>query len=326
MSAAGASGASPGLGRGQLLAVYLLTPALLVVALLDRTLAGGALRDALPSSPAAVPYYTLVFGVPHVLASFFLLADRELANGAARVVWPSALLATIAALAAVTWLDQRSLNLALVTTTMVHVLGQQTGLAAGQAGLRAAGAPRGVGAWRWLLASAGLAVGVAVGGEMLAPVVDVPQPWLLAGCACLLVSTPLAGWLGYAARRRGGDVRALLSIQATVVAGYGLLMLGYPIFGVWLFRFVHDVTAFMVYGTVARTRAQAAPGANRLYALFGLRAPWVGWALWPLAAAMTALGALLPSVFFIAVVWTHYLAEHRLWRGGSPLRRWLPMH
>lgn len=321
------SAARAGLGRRQLLAVYLLTPVLLAVGVVDSAVGGGVLRDALPSSPAAWPFYTLVFGVPHVLASFFLLADRELASGAARVVWPSAALATVAALAAVTWLDQRQLGLAMVATTMVHVLGQQTGLAAGQAGLRAAGAPRGVGVWRLLLAGAGLAAGVAVGGEALAPVVDAPQPWLEAAGWCLLASTPLAGWLGYAARRRGGDVRALLSIQSTVVVGYGLLWLGYPVLCVWLFRFVHDLTAFMVYGTVARTRALAAPGANRLYALLGLRPSWVGWALWPLAAVLTALGALvLPAVFFIALVWAHYLAEHRLWRGGSPLRRWLPMH
>jgi hypothetical protein len=322
----GPADAAPALGRGQLLSVYLLTPTLLAVGLLDGWWGGGAIRDALPSSPAALPFYTLVFGIPHVLAGFFLLADRDLARDTRRIVWPSMALAGAAALAAVAFLDPRQLGLAMVVTTMVHVLGQQTGLAAGQAGLRAAGAPRGVGLWRALLAGTGLAAGAAVGGESLVPVVDSPQLWLQAAGVFLLVSTPLAAWLGYAARRRGGDVRALLSIQATITAGYGLLLFGYPVLCLWLFRFVHDVTAFMVYGTVARTRALAAPRSNRLYALLGLRGAWLGWALWPLASVLTALGAVvLPPVFFIAVVWAHYLAEHRLWRRGSPLRQWLPM-
>lgn len=322
----GSAAVAPGLGRGTLLSVYLLTPALLAVALFDGWVSGGAIRDALPSSPAALPFYTLVFGIPHVLASFFLLADRDLARDASRIVLPSAAVASAAALAAVAFMDTRQLGLAMVVTTMVHVLGQQTGLAAGQAGLRAAGAPRGVGLWRALLAGTGLAAGAAVGGESLVSVVDSPQHWLLAAGVCLLASTPLAAWLGYTASRRGGDVRALLSIQATIVTGYGLLLLGYPVLCIWLFRFVHDVTAFMVYGTVARTRALAAPRANRLYDWLGLRGAWLGWALWPLAIALTALGAiLLPHVFFIAVVWAHYLAEHRLWRRGSPLRQWLPM-
>jgi hypothetical protein len=316
----------PGLSRQQLLAVYVLTPLLLAMVVLDLGAFHGRLREMLPHSPAALPIYSVVFGFPHVIASFFFLGDRDLARDAMPVLLPSAVLASVAALIALSILDSRQVGLALILTTMVHVLGQQTGMAAGQAGLNRAGWRGATLVWRILLAGVGCAAATAIGGEAMVAVVEFPDPWLLMAGICLLLSTPLAAWLAYRARQHGGDVRALLSMQLTAVGGYALVMLGYPLLSIWLFRFVHDVTAFMVYGTVANTRARAAPGANRLYALIGLRGALTGWMLWPMAIALTYLASLaVPVVALVALTWTHYLAEHRIWRHGSPLRKWLPL-
>jgi len=321
------AGGTKGLSRQQLLAVYALTPLLVTMVALDLGAFQGRLRELLPQSPAALPIYSIVFGFPHVIASFFFVGDRELARDAMPVLLPSALLALVAAFAAMSLLDSRQVGLALILTTMVHVLGQQTGMAAGQAGLtRTAGWRAATLAWRVLLAGVGCGAATAIGGEAMVAVVEFPDAWLLMAGVCLLLSTPLAAWLAYRARQHGGDVRALMSMQLTAMGGYALVLLGYPLLSIWLFRFVHDVTAFMVYGTLANTRASAAPGGNRLYSLLGLRSALTGWMLWPMAIVLTYLASLaVPVVALMALTWTHYLAEHRIWRHGSPLRKWLPL-
>jgi hypothetical protein len=315
---------APGPSRRQMLAVYALTPLLMAMVALDLGAFQGRLRDVLPQSPAALPVYSLVFGFPHVLASFFLLGDRELARGAMPMIWPSALLASVATVLALSLLDARQIGMVLILTTMVHVVGQQTGMAAGQAGLPRSRWRLAALLWRVLMAGVGCAAGAAIGGEAMIAVVESPEPWLLVAGLCLLLGTPLAAWLAYQAQQAGGDIRALLGMQLTAIGGYGLVLLGYPLLSIWLFRCVHDVTAFMVYGTVANARMRAAPGANRLYAWLGLRGRLTGWLLWPLSIVLTTLAALaVPGGVLVALSWTHYLAEHRIWRHGSPLRQWL---
>ncbi len=316
---------APGLSRQQLLAVYAMAPLLAIAVVVDLGAFQGRLRELLPASPAALPIYSLVFGFPHVLASFFLLGDRELTRGAMPVLVPSAVAAAVGTLLALTLLDSKQIALALILTTMVHVVGQQTGMAAGQAGL--ARLPHGLWPmriWRVLMAGVGCTAATAIGGEAMVPVTELPEPWLVAAGMFLLGSVPLGAWLAYQARRHGGDVRALLSMQFTAIVGYGLVVLGYPLLSIWLFRCVHDVTAFLVYGTVANARARAAPGANKLYAWLGLRGGWIAWCLWPLSIALTSVAALaLPGGVLVCLSWTHYLAEHRIWKHGSPLRQWL---
>lgn len=327
-----AAASTVGLSRQHLLAVYLVTPLLLVVVVIDAGMHGGQMRNSLPQSPAMLPLYSLVFGFPHVLASFFLLGDRELARGTASVIGASLLIASIATMAALLLLDARGFALAVILTTMVHVLGQQTGLAAGQAGLSRPDVSRltrmAARGWRVLMAAMGCAAGVAVGGESAVAATDAPHMWLLAAGLCLLASTPVAAGLAFTAYRRGADVRAMLAIQATAIVGYLLVLMGYSLLGIWLFRCVHDVTAFMVYGAVANARARTQPGGNRLYRLFGFgrAGALTGWALWPLAIGLTALAAYaVHGGVLLALTWTHYLAEHRLWRYGSAVRRWLPL-
>lgn len=315
----------PALSRERLLAVYAMAPLVCLVAALDLAWAGGGWQAWFQQAPSALPFYGVVFGFPHVLASFFLLGDRTLARAAAPGLWPAALAAAL--LTALAWLslDARQLALALIVSTMVHVLGQQSGLAAAQAGLRRHGGVWPQRVWRGLLALTGCATGLAIGGESRVEVVADPLPWLQLAGVALLLSTLLAAWLGWRAHRQQGDVRALLALQFTVMAGHGLVLAGYPLLGIWLFRVVHDVTAFMVYGALADARAKVAPGANRLYALFRLPGRRPGLALWPLATALTAvLAVLAPLAFFVMLTWTHYLAEHRLWRGAAGLRAHLP--
>jgi hypothetical protein len=313
--------------RSWLLAVYLAAPLMIAAALLDATLLGRTLRAASPASPALLPGYALVFGMPHILASFFAFGDPTLARACTAVLRPSLGWAALVALAVAPFVGQPWADSVVVGWTMVHVLGQQSGLAIGQAlgrtGLLAT-RPWALAAhvWRGLLAAVGVAAGLALGGEHGWALVESPHAWMQAAGVLLCLSTPLAAWLAWAARQRGGDLRALLALQATVAGAWALVLMGYPLLGIVLLRLVHDVSAFLFYATLANAREATHPGANKLYRLLGLAGRRPGPWLWPLASVLVLLLApVVPVALSLWLVFAHYLAEHRVWRHDSPLRR-----
>lgn len=120
---------------GLTLRAYWATPLLLAAALLDLALQDGRWGASLPTSPMALPGYALVFGMPHILASFFAFADPALARASAPVLRPSLAWAALGAVIVGPFTGQAWADGAIIGATMVHVLGQQTGLAIGQARL-----------------------------------------------------------------------------------------------------------------------------------------------------------------------------------------------
>lgn len=315
------------LRRGHLLAVYAATPLLWLPVLLDQWLWNGHLRAAMPASPWALPGYALVLGLPHIVASFFAFADTGLARTCRPVLQRAAWQAAVATACVAPFLGQPWAEGVVVAATMVHVMGQQTGLAVGMLRLPPQGTRRHLGqAWRALLAVSGAAAGLALGGEGARDIVDHPARWLQVAGLALCLATPLAAWLAYRARGegRGGDVRALLAMHGTTAAGLGLVVAGYPLLGIALLRVVHDVTAFLFYGALANARERSAPGRNRLYRLLGLAARRPGPWLWPLAIVVVVVTVpWLPPAAVLWVVFVHYAAEHHLWRQGSALRQCL---
>lgn len=316
-----------GPSRSWLLAVYLAGPVMAVAVAIDATLLGHTLRDGSPTAPMALPGYALLFGMPHILASFFALADPGLARACRPVIVPALWQAGLAALVIAPFVGQPWADGVIVAWTMVHVLGQQSGLAVGQAlgrsGLLAvqpwALAARG---WRLLVAGVGVTAGLALGGESGLGLMSDPPAWLAAAGVLLLLSTPLAAGLAAAAKARGGSPHALLALQASVAGAWGLVLAGYPLLGIVLLRWVHDASAFLHYAALANARESTHPGANRLYRLIGLAGRRPGGWLWPLACVLVlALAPVIPAVVSLWLVFTHYLVEHRLWRHDSPLRQ-----
>src|SRR5436190_9396861 len=113
--------------------VYAATPLLASIAVIDAWLVGGALRGALPASPAALPLYGFVFGMPHIVASFFAFGDAALRAPSRRLIGWAFLASAASALLMSMLLGTAQAQAAVTVATMVHVMGQQSGLAAGAA-------------------------------------------------------------------------------------------------------------------------------------------------------------------------------------------------
>jgi hypothetical protein len=312
------------LSARRLLQPYWAAPFLLLLVLSDK-LTGSLLRTALDQGLApSLQAYALLFGMPHVLASFFGFADPVLVRPTWRWLALCAACAAAASALAAWLLEDLTMYALMVVATMIHVMGQQTGLAAGQTGLRVARYPAALKLWRTLLAVAATSAAVAVGGELMVPLTPDSAQWFVTGGVGLLLSLPLAAWLGYQAHATGGSAHALVAIQLTAVVAYVMVAMGYALLGIGLIRWVHDATAFMIYGGLAQARASKDANANRLFRIFGLSAKALSWSLWPLAIVLCWI--LLPLFTPYASVWlvlTHYLCEHRLWRRSSAWRRHL---
>ncbi|HSI48216.1 MAG TPA: hypothetical protein VLA61_08110 [Ideonella sp.] len=334
-SLTGAKGCAPSLRIQHLLWLYL--PVVPLLLWLLYLLCQGGDLDELDATTPPPALYAMVFGVPHVVASFFAFGNFELAR-ACRVPLIRGFVGAVMAVMAMAFLldNQQRFGL-LIGLTLLHVVGQQTGLAVGQAGLaRADVHPRwtALAAWTWkgLLGVIACATGLAIGGEALSGPVVPAGPALQAAGLALCLSTPLAGLLGWRAASRGGDPRAVLAMQMTATVAYGLVMAHQPWLGVLLMRWTHDATAFVLYAALAMADDASAPARNCLWAPMH-RWRWPArsrtWALavgiWPLAIALTIVLTMLPGWVAGIVVLTHYFSEPALWRRGSALREALPL-
>jgi hypothetical protein len=295
------------------------TAPLLLLAVLVDIATGRRLAELLPLSPMGLPGYAVIFGMPHILASFFAFADPALARSSAHILKPSLTLAALATvLIAPFGMSAWGMSV-IIGATMIHVLGQQTGLSVGRARLASSRLAQ---VWKVLLAAMGCAAALAIGGEGGHLVVERPEQWLTAAGLLLMLATPLAAWLTWRARAHGGDYRILIATHVTAVSGYVMAASGYAALGIALFRVIHDATAFSIYADLANAREIAAPGANRLYRVFGIAGRRPGPWLWLIAMVMAAaFASVLPPAVMLWLVFAHYLAEKRLWRHGSPLRQ-----
>lgn len=285
------------------LQLWLYLPGALVLAILlgDAWLLQGAVAAHSPPTVAGWPGYGLVFGQPHIVGSGLLFLDGALRRPCQPLLQRVGLLAALACALALA-LPEAWRDGLLIGWTLWHVMGQQAGLACGQARVAGTTTAR---LWKITLA---LGTGVAawsVGGETLqTPPPD--GPWLLWAGWAFSASVLPAGGLLWQARQRDGDPRALLALQATALLAYASVLLGHAVLGVLLLRWTHDATAFATYLTVVRRRHGRLASAAFL----------------PLALLLSLLAsAVLPGAVLLWMVLVHYLAEPALWRAGSPLRQ-----
>lgn len=303
---------------------YLATPVLALVAVVDTFALGNTLREVMPSSPAALPVYGIIFGMPHIFASLFGFADPNVRREARSLLRVGLFVSATAVLAGGLLLSARDMMLFVVAATMVHVTQQQAGLALGAARLPS-DARWMVTAWRTILMAVAVVATLVVGGEASDTSLISPASDALAWAGLALVAAmPLGLWLALHSQRIGGRPGPMLAYQATLTCAWLLVAAGFTLLGILLLRFVHDATAFSWYIRHAARREQAAPGANPLYRVLRIRGSGVPLSVLPLAIAVAGVfSMLLPPPLALVPVFLHYLIERRAWRRDGVLGRHL---
>jgi hypothetical protein len=318
MTAAGtAQSAAPAVVRfAGLLAFYGIVPASLLLVFVDHYGLDGALKLWLPNHPEQILYFTVLFNLPHVLASHVLYLDGEYLRAyRTKLLLFGAAWALFMAFAGPAWLGAVG-----VIATMYHVLAQQMGLAAPQVRTKSPVFRY----WKWgclLLGLSGYLAMLPVRGH------QPPGPLTAAYNYIAIALIPSTLYLSVRLHKLSATAVGryyVWSNQVMVLGMYGCGILGYPMLTVLMPRVVHDLTALYVYGVHDDNRQRSA-NANVLYralSFTGLSPRWLS----PLVAVgLAALVREMPTEYRAHLVYwvsgMHYTMESFAWRSGTLNRR-----
>jgi hypothetical protein len=249
-----------------LLALYGFIPLSILVVLVDQLFLSGVLKDQyLPSNPATLMWWAIIFNFPHIVSSLVTLADKEYIQFYKKR-FTKALTIIIAVVLGINILipllfpgvlSTASTFLFLVFFsgyTMYHVLSQQFGIGMMLMKVRPTTSYE---VWRALATVAStLMYGMVfviwtetpVLGEFSA--FDIMK--VIAGIFCVL--TVMQGIYITRTSQRDLGKWYVYSNLLMLVTSYGLLLAGYGFFVIAIPRFVHDLTAFIIYSTHDQNR------------------------------------------------------------------------
>ena len=251
-----------------LLSLYGIIPLSFLIVLADYLFFGFQLRDKyLPNNPAALVMWAVIFNFPHIVSSMVTLADDEYIPFYKKRLTKALLIIVISVLT-VNILFPLALPgpAAMVTTllffavfatyTMYHVLSQQFGIT--MMLMQAKPGGRDYEIWRWLATVAATSMYAMVFVRYNLEAVNIAgytAYQLAQGLAGIFVA--LAVIQGFRLSRQSKRELGswyMYSNLAMLIATYSFLLMGYGIFVIAIPRFVHDLTAFMIYSVHDQNR------------------------------------------------------------------------
>lgn len=318
------------LDRRWLLALYAVVPLVCAVMLLDRLVLGSYLqRSVLPVVPEDCALWTVLFGMPHVIAGLFTMADHEYLGYYRRRFRMPLLCFGAISVAAATGPGQLTFCIALWLGfyTVTHLLTQQIGLTFTMLRKPSLAWMR---LWKWTMLLLGVLVYAGLYLDTNLPTASLggfdPHALVVLGGAALLapllVSTAvLAG--------RAVDRCAVVYVWsnwAMMAAALAAFAWHYSVFIVVIPRIIHDLTAYLVYFNHDSNR-----NAQRRHNLLYRRVrPGRKIAFWILPIVSIGLAYALQSnefPLFIAMnfflTFMHYHIESVVWRRPHMHRQFL---
>ncbi len=301
-----------------LLAVYSVLVVGVLVVIFDTLVLDGAIRRNGPQDPHEYIWFTVLFTLPHIFASFFGFLDHEyidaygdkLTKGIRYIVLASILLL---------FLPSTVTFVVFALYTMTHVYLQQTGIS--RSLMRTSNAWHTI--WQWSGVLYLFLLYVLIYSDTL----TLSTMALIAVSIPLLVTSLVSAVL--AQRNSQTKLGRAYMISTATIPFIGLLfyLLDYWLLVIAIPRIIHDVTAYMFYVSHDHNRfAQA--GSNVLYRWFSsigipvyIASPAISITLaYPFQAG--GLGAAILPVL-MAVSFFHYYIEGFMWKHGSLHRKYI---
>lgn len=303
-----------------LLAINAVIPLSLVLIALDQTVWSGYLQQFLPRKPEDYAWFSFIFNLPHIVASFVTHADRDYIRHYKYQLARSAFLCVTISAAIVYFISLEVFFACFSVFTIYHLIMQQYGIAL----MLAKRAPNlFFQLWRWL--------SLAAASSLFLGVYRPEQAWWdAAGYVIMIFAIPFAV-LFYRQQLRGKDVSRVSKLyyiaSCAIPAGACLAgSVGYPFIMVMIPRFIHDATAFAFYAVHDHNR-NLIYDHNWLYRI--LRplhiSPLV--LCFPLSVALTWYLALheydsLPVMaFLLFITLVHFHMEGYMWKRAAPHRK-----
>lgn len=250
-----------------LLSLYMIIPLCFIAALLDTVVLEHQLRDVwLPSNPANLLFWAIVFNFPHIVSSMITLADKEYLSFYRRR-FITGLSAIITLVFSVNYLaplvlsksDARTVYYAffffLATYTMHHVFSQQFGI--GMAFMKVARSQR----YEWFRGCAtvaGTLMYMSVFGKVILRRVEIAgvdgDDLAVIITGLFVVLTTIQGILLCRQSNSRLGKKYMHSNLLMIAAAYLFLLLDYDFFVIAIPRFIHDITAFIIYSVHDQNR------------------------------------------------------------------------
>ena len=304
------------ISRRFLLSIYAIVPIGLCLPLLDQWLLGGSIQRALPYHPRDLAFFTLIFNIPHIIASELILFDREYVREYRSHLLIGLFLAVVVLETLFFTLPPGGFPVFIMAITTYHVFAQQIGIT--RSLLPAAGLEFTV--WKWC------AVPIAIVTYLGAyPLLRGYGEWLPPIAFGLCVPLTLACALVLRRSTTRLATVYILGNQAIMLAMMPLAMNGYAFFALLMPRVVHDVTAYAFYVAHDANRNRLEPH-NVIYRRLRFTGLPV-WLLGPLlsiAIAWALRNAIGPVAGLHAIGIAsafHYYMEGVTWRRGTLHRR-----
>lgn len=317
---------------------YLSIPLLFGAILLDMAFFNGAIRKWLPVHPESWVPWVLIFGMPHVLASWQPFADKDYLDhyGRRRI----ALFVSFFVVGTmILWnFNPQILFAVFVASIIHHTIAQQYGIAMAVIGQGPTLLYR---LWKWSMVLAGVGLYVMLYFSSSFDLMGVPyriefNQWFTYtryAAEGLTVFSLICGALYYIKSARGRNLskKAWIYLAGTLAMGpmFTLMFdLGYFAFVIILGRLIHEGAAWFIYITHDRNRSNAG-GKNVIYRFLSFTRIPV-----PLLTPLVAFGIGVPmgmlaleSRLFWAVTLSfsliHYWMEGVIWKRGHIHREYL---
>lgn len=279
-----------------------------VIIVLDILFFGGSLKKMLPDTLAELTWYYVLFGLPHIIASFVSYFSKDYITYYKKTILKGLLISFCILALFLLFLPNLFIYF-FIAYTLYHVAWQQLGICRRYIENKIL-----YRIWSLSGVTTAITLALSIGGETFE---KVPYSFFISlqtvGIASLLLFflTSL-----YVYRKSEYVTTTSLIITLSALA----ILSGYYIVGILMIRFAHDVSAFAIYIT-HDTKQQSLSIKNNLYSFFKIQPKYIIVFLPLLAISVAfALQHYTSSIFVLVILMLscmHYYMEGIVWKRGT---------
>ncbi len=301
-----------------LLSIYLVLPLGLSIVALDVLALGSSIRLSGPSDPHEYLWFTVLFTLPHIIASFFGFFDKEYIDTYGPRLLSSARYIAVLVIG-LSFISANLVFLIFALYTMTHVFLQQAGIAKSlMQGSNSWHKP-----WQWL----GVILSFALYINVYADFIKIDGRFFTAFLALVSVLFIAAGSRAVMASKTSIGQQYFWATTLTPLVSWLFLAIGYPLLIIAVPRVIHDLTAYAFY--VAHDHNRFVNSRSNYIYKFGRSLGL------PVAATCLGLSLALAYPFqagglgqaaypiLMAVTIMHYYIEGFMWKREGLHRRYI---
>lgn len=276
----------------------------------------GKIRLLLPHTALDITWYYIIFGLPHIVASFVSLCNKQYYNYYKKDIQRGFMYSSLLIFLSIFIFGSSSIYI-LTILTLYHVAWQQIGLVKNSITnitLRKIWARSGVTSF--------ILIGFSIGGETFIQIPLFYEVFQILGYFLLIFIFFIITF--FIVHKEYNE--QVLTTSAILIFSSLAILLGYPFIGMVMIRFVHDVSAFIIYITHDIQQIKY-KNDNYIYK-YTLSNSKMIWLFLPTCSILLSYlvqkkETMISLISVLLLTYMHYYLEGIIWRKGTLHRRTL---